>query len=160
VSVITDIISSPIKGVLDGVSDLIKTFVKDPNQQVQAQLQLATLQNNAQLALVQADQAFAESEAKVIAAEAASPSWLTSTWRPILMLVFTTIVAYNYLVCPLLSRPVLPLPPDLWELLKLGVGGYVMGRSLEKVADSDAATAIVQSFTNVKVNGKPVSPTP
>lgn len=159
-SVITDIISSPIKGVLDGVSDLIKTFVKDPNQQTQAQLQLATLQSNAQIALVQADQTFAESEAKVLAAEAASPSWLTSSWRPILMLVFTAIVAYDYLVAPLLSRPILPPPPDLWELLKLGVGGYVMGRSLEKVADSDGAQAIVQAFTNVKVNGKSVTPTP
>lgn len=159
-SVITDIISSPIKGVLDGVSDLIKTFVKDPNQQVQAQMQLAQLQSSAQTAMLQADQAFAESQAKVLAAEASSDSWLTSSWRPILMLVFTSIVAYDYLIAPLLGRSMLPPPPDLWELLKIGIGGYVTGRSIEKIAGSDAVQGLVQSFTNVKVNGKSVTPTP
>jgi hypothetical protein len=26
----------------------------------------------------------------------------------------------------------LPTPPDLWALIKLGLGGYVVGRSAEK----------------------------
>lgn len=28
------------------------------------------------------------------------------------------------------------LKPEFWELLKLGLGGYVIGRSAEKIANS------------------------
>ena len=28
--------------------------------------------------------------------------------------------------------PAADIPPDMWDLLKLGVGGYVVGRSAEK----------------------------
>lgn len=47
------------------------------------------------------------------------------------------IVANNYLIAPdaqaLFDRSVsLPTPPDLWALIKIGLGGYVMGRSAEK----------------------------
>jgi len=36
------------------------------------------------------------------------------------------------LVHPWFGVPMLPLPPDMWELLKIGVGGYIVGRSVEK----------------------------
>ena len=79
-----------------------------------------------------------ESKTKVLVSEATGHSWLQRNWRPILMLVFTFIVAWNYAVVPILSlfapqfQP-LPIPPDMWGLLKLGVGGYVFSRSAEKV---------------------------
>ena len=38
----------------------------------------------------------------------------------------------NYIVHPWFGLRMLPLPPDMWELLKIGVGGYVVGRSVEK----------------------------
>jgi hypothetical protein len=55
------------------------------------------------------------------------------------MLVFVAIVANNYLLYPYVSlfwaaAPMLELPPDLWDLIKIGLGGYVVGRSAEKVA--------------------------
>jgi len=44
----------------------------------------------------------------------------------------------NYIVQPYLimfgiNAPVLTLPEDLWGLMKIGVGGYVVGRSAEKI---------------------------
>ena len=33
---------------------------------------------------------------------------------------------------PLFGTPAADIPPDMWDLLKLGVGGYVLGRSVEK----------------------------
>lgn len=30
------------------------------------------------------------------------------------------------------NTPPADIPPDMWDLLKLGVGGYVVGRSAEK----------------------------
>jgi hypothetical protein len=80
-----------------------------------------------------------EKQADIIIAEAQSEHKLTAQWRPITMLVFVIIIANNYLVYPYLSlfwieAPLLELPPDLWQLLKIGLGGYVVGRSGEKIA--------------------------
>ena len=77
-------------------------------------------------------------QAKVIEAEAKSEHFLTSTWRPITMLVFVFIIANNYILVPYfqafgLNVPTLELTSDMWDLLKLGLGGYVVGRSAEKV---------------------------
>jgi len=73
----------------------------------------------------------------VIAAEANSEHWLVAAWRPITMLVFVFIIANNYILSPYISlffdvSVTLELPPDLWDLLKIGLGGYVVGRSAEK----------------------------
>lgn len=77
----------------------------------------------------------------IVRGEVQSESWLQRNWRPILMLTIVLIVANNYLVAPYLramfgagSVPVLELPERLWDLMTLGVGGYVGGRTVEKVA--------------------------
>ncbi|MFA5897756.1 MAG: 3TM-type holin [Hyphomicrobium sp.] len=77
---------------------------------------------------------------EVIQAEAKSDSWMASNWRPILMLTFTAIVAMNWLILPVVSwfgphLVPLVLPPDMWDLLKIGVGGYIVGRSGEKITN-------------------------
>ena len=51
---------------------------------------------------------------------------------------FVFIIANNYILYPYLSlffteAPVLAIPPDMWDLLKIGLGGYVVGRSGEKM---------------------------
>ncbi len=73
-----------------------------------------------------------EEAAKVIRAEATGESWLQRNWRPLLMCLFGVIIANNYVIVPIFSTPSADIPPDMWELLKLGVGGYVVGRSVEK----------------------------
>ncbi len=65
-------------------------------------------------------------------------SWMQRSWRPILMLVITAILANHFLLLPLLHlffgvNDIIPLPPELYTLLNIGVGGYVVGRSGEKI---------------------------
>jgi len=88
--------------------------------------------------------ALAESELKgavsIILAEAQGESWLQRNWRPLLMLTCITIIANNFVLYPYLRAifgwgVALELPEALWELLKIGVGGYVVGRSVEKGID-------------------------
>lgn len=72
----------------------------------------------------------------IIMAEANSQSWLARNWRPITMLTFLALVcadAFGYLP--------FRLADDAWTLLQLGLGGYVVGRSAEKVT-SGIATAL------------------
>ena len=80
-----------------------------------------------------------ELQASVVIAELQSGAWLAQNWRPITMLTFVFIIANNYILYPYLSlfwgeAPVLEIPPDMWGLLKIGLGGYVVGRSGEKIA--------------------------
>ena len=88
-------------------------------------------------AIQEAEAKMMEQQASTIVAEAKSGSWITSAWRPITMLVFVFIIANNYIIAPYLlafgyTVPTLDIPPDMWSLLQLGIGGYIMGRSAEK----------------------------
>lgn len=79
-----------------------------------------------------------EAQMKVVLAEAQGESWLQRNWRPVLMLTIVAIVANNYLVAPYLALMglvsiQLELPERLWDLMTLGVGGYIVGRSGEKM---------------------------
>ena len=75
-----------------------------------------------------------QAQADVIKAEAQGRSWLQRNWRPLLMLVFTLIIVNNYLLTAWFNTPMTEIPPDMWGLLKIGVGGYVVARSAEKIA--------------------------
>jgi len=113
-----------------GFSLIDKLFTSDEEKSA-AKRKLLELEQQGELAKIAAASA-------VVKAEAKSEHWLTSTWRPITMLVFVFIIANNYILYPYLSlfleqAPKLALPPDLWDLLKIGLGGYVVGRSGEKV---------------------------
>ena len=121
---------TPISSVLDFGGKIIDKLFPDPEQKAKAQATLLQLQQNGELAEI------AES-VKVVTAEARSDSWLAANWRPITMLTFVVIIANNYIVYPYLSlfwpdAPTLAIPPDMWALLKIGLGGYVVGRSIEK----------------------------
>lgn len=64
----------------------------------------------------------------------AKGNWLQRSWRPILMLGFGFIVMYNKFFAPAFGLPNAELEGEFWNLLQLGVGGYVIGRSAEKIA--------------------------
>ncbi len=83
--------------------------------------------------------------ADIVLAEAQSSKSLTSQWRPILMLTITVIIANNYILAPYLAAMfdwsvTLEIPDKLWNLLNIGVGGYVIGRSGEKITRTLAAS--------------------
>lgn len=84
-----------------------------------------------------------EKRAQVITAEAHGHSWLQRNWRPITMMVFVYIIAHNYIIAPIgkmfypdmvyLIVPENVLPAELWALLKIGIGGYIVGRTGENM---------------------------
>ena len=89
----------------------------------------------------------------MIIAEAKGQSWLQRNWRPLLMAMFGVIIANNYIMFPyielLLGKQYavkLAIPENMWSLLKLGVSGYILGRSAEKIADGDGARGILKKL--------------
>ncbi len=114
----------PVVGnVLDRV--LPDTVEKD---KVKAELQAQMLQHSASIEKAAAD---------VVVAEAKGESWLQRNWRPVTMMSFVTIVVNNYIMVPWLNVFGLPavaldIPPDMWSLLQIGIGGYIVSRGAEK----------------------------
>ena len=124
-SIITQLIG-PVTGLLD-------KFIEDKDQKARLAFEMATLAEK------HAQESWKE-QASIIREEAKS-NGLASMWRPILMLVITAIVAIHYLVFPLINvvfgvHLSIELPPELWQMLNIGVGGYIVGRSGEKIAQN------------------------
>ena len=115
-----------VGGLFTGIREAITgEKIKDPTE-------ILAMVNKLEVEMLQA-------KTKVVAAEARSEHWLVASWRPITMLVFVVIIANNYILFPYLSLftskvVLLEIPSDMWDLLKIGLGGYVVGRSAEKAA--------------------------
>lgn len=76
-----------------------------------------------------------DSQTKIIESEAKGESWLQRNWRPMLMCICMFIIFNNYVLVPYFNIPVTTLDEHIWTLMDLGVGGYVAGRSLEKISE-------------------------
>jgi hypothetical protein len=76
-------------------------------------------------------------QAEIVKAEAQSEHWLTACWRPILMLTFGGLIVARWLG---FSAPNITESEvlKLWSIVELGLGGYVIGRSVEKVVPAIA----------------------
>ena len=102
---------------------------KDLQEKLKAQLQTQLLQSNT---------AELQAAAKIVEAEAKA-GWFSASWRPLLMYVLIFILVWNYVLGPVIlfffkASITIQLPGDVWTLLQIGLGGYVVGRSAESVA--------------------------
>lgn len=82
-------------------------------------------------ALLDKLQEIEKAAAAIIQAEAASRHWLAANWRPLTMLTFVALIVSRWLgyAAPNLSEAEIL---ELWAIVKIGLGGYVVGRSVEK----------------------------
>ena len=129
---IGEVVSSAGKLALDLRTALTGDLSPEQKTRLQeAAMQLEKKAKDAQMELTRL-------QVEVVLAEARG-SWMQRNWRPILMLSIVAIVVNNYILFPYFSLFGLPatmleLPEFFWDLMKIGVGGYVIGRSVEKVA--------------------------
>ena len=89
-----------------------------------------------------------KAQTSIITAEA-SGSPMQRNWRPALMWLIITIIGYNYLLQPIFNDILslftthqltgLELPDKLWNLMTIGLGGYVGGRTFEKLKEKESA---------------------
>ncbi|MHC4640109.1 MAG: 3TM-type holin [Planctomycetota bacterium] len=128
----------PIVGkVLEGVIGLIDQAVTDKDEANKLKAQMIGVFQNADLTKFTS---LLRAQAGIIMAEATGASWLQRNWRPLLMLIFMVIITNNYIFFPYASLftdkvTVLELPDFMWQILKIGVGGYIVGRSGEKIVN-------------------------
>lgn len=118
----------PISGLLDTV--LSRVLPEDPELKRKAQAEVLRVVHTEGMAELQAAMA-------IIVAESQG-GFLARNWRPAVMLFFTGLVGAYWLGY---TAPNLPESTvlELLSIVKFGLSGYVVGRSVEKVAPSIAA---------------------
>jgi hypothetical protein len=102
---------------------------KDLQEKLKAQLQTQLLQSNT---------AELQAAAKIVEAEAKA-GWFSASWRPLLMYVLIFILIWNYVLGPVIlfffkASITITLTRRRMDILQIGLGGYVVGRSAESVA--------------------------
>jgi len=109
----------PISSVLDIGKTIIDKIWPDAGESERNKMALILTQFSAQ--------------ANIIQAEVASGGVLARNWRPLLMLVFGGLIVarwFGYAAPDITPAEYI----ELWGIVKLGIGGYVVGRSAEKIA--------------------------
>jgi hypothetical protein len=114
-----------LAGLLPYLGELIGRFLPDPQKRLEAQQELIRMANAGELAQLTA-------QVQVIIAEATG-NWLQRSWRPLMMLFFASLIGarwFGYSAPNMGDAEIM----ELWEIVKIGIGGYTIGRSVEKVA--------------------------
>lgn len=120
---ILELISSIFKPAVELVDEL---HTSEEEKLIQKAKTLDTYANALEAGL-QYETENLKQRAAIVEAEAKSEHWLTSTWRPITMLTFLGLIVLDQT-----GQLHFRLAPEAWTLLQLGLGGYVVGRSVEK----------------------------
>lgn len=118
--------------ILEIGAKILEKLIPDPAARAEQQLKLFELEQRGDLAEMQGDIQIILARAGIIKSEAESQSWLTSNWRPILMLTFGALIVARWLgwAAPNITESEML---KLWDIVQLGLGGYVIGRSVEQI---------------------------
>ena len=112
-------------GTIGGkVLDIVDDVVEDKDEANRLKFQI-------QRQLIETKSSELEAQAKIVLAEAQG-SWLQRSWRPLLMVIFAGLVVAHWFGFTASNIPE-SVQNSLLNIVMVGVGGYVMGRSAEKV---------------------------
>lgn len=121
----------PVIGLIDKGLDLIKSWKDGKIKEEELEAAFAQLKETHKHDVIMAG-------ADIIKAEAQGESWLQRNWRPLLMMDFGILITAHWF-----GYTAENLTPEVqlavFNLLQIGIGGYVIGRSVEKAAPAIAA---------------------
>lgn len=125
---------SLIAGIFKPAAELVDNLHTSEEEKLLLRNKFAEIESYLQIKLSEFELEFAKLQSSVITAEAGGDSWLQRNWRPLTMMTFLgLVVSYWFGYSPPNISEAIIL--DLFSLIKIGLGGYVVGRSVEKVAD-------------------------
>jgi len=133
----------PLTSILEVTSKLIEKLIQDPAAKAKAQLDLAQMAQNGELAKLASETEIVKAQLAVNAAESASGNAYASSWRPTVGYVCVAGLFYTFLLQPLLpwlvgvfgiDVPPLPqLDTNVLMTLLLGMLGIGGMRSFDKI---------------------------
>lgn len=121
-----------IAGIFKPAAELIDKLHTSKEEKLNAQARLLEVQAVAMQKAMDYEKETFLARAKIINTEAGSEHWVAATWRPTLMLVFGGMVVARFLGFE--SGAMSPEEYNqLWDLVQLGIGGYIVARTGEKI---------------------------
>jgi uncharacterized membrane protein (DUF106 family) len=128
----------PLEAILGIGSKLIDHFFPDAKQAEEAKLKLLEMQQNGQLAQLNADVSEGQELTKRLEADMASDSWLSKNIRPMTLIA----ILAGYFIFAGLSAAKIEVTGEYVQLLgqwgMLIMSFYFGGRTLEKIMDMKA----------------------
>tara|TARA_R100001463_G_scaffold26374_1_gene61853 strand:- start:9435 stop:9821 length:387 start_codon:yes stop_codon:yes gene_type:complete len=120
-------------GLLGAVAPMVKTLFKTIDKTIDNKAEAEKIKQNIQQQLLSGQLKELEAQASIITAEARG-GWLQRNWRPLLMLTFAGLVVAHWFG---FTAPNIPesVQNSLLNIVLVGMGGYIVGRSGEKIMD-------------------------
>lgn len=118
-----------IGGIFKPAAQLIDELHTSDEERLEHKERLLEVQAIAMQTVFEYEEKALEARANIVNSEAKSEHWIVASWRPLVMLSLTALVivdSFGWLANPLSG--------EAWLLLQIGLGGYVVGRSGEKIA--------------------------
>ena len=121
-----------ISKIFQPAADLIDNLHTSEEEKLTIKAVLLELQGAIIGRVLDLEKSKLEAQSSIIIAEAKSDGWLTKSWRPITMLTLVATVVAYWMGWGGQDIP-LEIVNRMFSLVQLGVGGYVGGRSVEKI---------------------------
>lgn len=118
-----------ISSIISPITKLIDDVHTSEEEKLELKAKMFEVQARMTMQVMEYEQQLLKSKADIVTAEAQGASFLQRNWRPITMLTFLVLV-----VCDSFGLLAFRLADEAWSLLQIGLGGYVIGRSVEKIA--------------------------
>jgi hypothetical protein len=120
-------------GLLGAVAPMVKTLFNTIDKTIENKADAEKIKQNIQEQLISGQLKELEAQASIIVAESKG-GLLQRNWRPLLMLTFAGLIVAHWFG---FTAPNIPesVQNSLLNIVLVGVGGYIAGRSGEKIMD-------------------------
>lgn len=129
-----------ISGIIQPITDLVDNLHTSDEERIDAQTKALTIQVGLMGMLLDYESKLQAFQAQVITAEAQSESWLARNWRPATMLTFVALVVGHWTGLYVPENMTKDQIDQVYGLIQIGLGGYVIGRSGEKMVKAYASS--------------------
>ena len=118
--------------IFEPAAKVVDELHTSEEEKAKIQLEMSRIQTETAMRVLDYEAQLLQARADIVKADAQSSHWLQANWRPITMLTFVGLVCLHFFgLSP--EHMTVSDYDHLWELIKIGLGGYVIGRSAEKV---------------------------
>ena len=120
--------------IIDSILGIVNKFIPDANARIEAAKEIQS-EMTKQMKL----------QSDIIRKEQESGSYLTRNWRPLFMVLCATIIGGHWIMYDVIPYCIVlfnidvwipgdpGVPSQLWTTIRLGLGGYIGGRTAEKI---------------------------
>lgn len=124
-SILNKLFSSGARELTDSIGNVLDNVITNDEEKSKAKNELTEIVTSklSELAGYQRD----------VIVQELKGNWLQRSWRPLVMLIFASILVAKWFGWTDPSIDI-SLEIELMSLLKIGIGGYIAGRSLEKIS--------------------------